>query len=272
MKKQNCRVGKRNYKKTKEKIKRLAEEFGLRYDSKAFVVRVIPKKDFVKMLYIFGCPLDPYMKFGKTRKERVKNYKAFISSEEFQKEAKRASGTVIEKKYFDIIMKNIKDAKVKKEFKRMVKKLNLKKSIPLAVVTKASNEKESRFLFEHVLFHEWIHTLLRYNKADIKRDKDITISENYEEGLVSYMQIFLTSKNKNFGPHIKATLRKIKADLKAKGDKLDAYHKDVFEKMLFWDDVLKNKKTTKARRKAIEAVIRKLRKCTQSITLSTSTM
>jgi len=243
----------------KEKIKRLAEEFSLKFGPEMFKAAVISKEDYVKLIFILGCPMDPYMKFGKTREERIRNYNAFVRSKEFSEEAKRASGTVVEKKYFNRLLEKMEEKKVKKEFERILEKIGLEGSTPVAILTEPENEEESKLVFGEVLFHEWIHVLLRHNEIDFKKTEDIGASENYEEGLVSYMQIFLTTQDKDFKQRIRDKLKKVKAELDAKGEKLDEYTEDVFDKTLFWNDLLKDKKTPEERRKAIEKAMKKLK-------------
>ena len=99
--------------KKRKDIKKLAEEFNFNYDSETFKAVIITKKDFVKLIYLVGCPAEPYSLFGKTIKARVKKYYEFILSNEFSKEIKRPSGTVIEKEYSKKVMEKIKDEKMK---------------------------------------------------------------------------------------------------------------------------------------------------------------
>lgn len=239
----------------KEKIRRLAEEFGLKFDPKMFKAAVISKEDYVKLIFILGCPMDPYMKFGKTREERIKKYSVFVRSKEFSEEVKRASGTVVEKEYADLLLEKMDDSVVKKEFGSMFEKIGADDAVPVAVLTEPGNEEEAKFVFGEILFHEWIHVLLSFNNIESEHKPDISASGNLHEGLTSYMQIFLTNENKDFGPQIKAKLEKVKAELEAKGEKLDEYTEDVFDKTLFWNDLLKDKKTPKERRKAIEETL-----------------
>jgi len=237
--------------KTKTDIKELALEFGLKYNQKIFRVSIISKKDFVKLIYLLGCPAKPYVLFGKTIKERIKNYDEFICSKEFHKEIKKPSGSVVPKEFCMGVMKRIDDKKLRKEFKKIIGKLRLNNSVPTTVITKSTNKREKK-LFSTIVFHEWIHVLLHHNNIFFQKIK--SNYWNFDEGLTEYLQLFLKSKNKDFEKRIK-----IKMKNTGKIRKSDKYIEHVFKKLSYWNKILRDKRSPEDRYKSVLNVMRRMK-------------
>jgi len=178
-----------------EKLKKLAEEFNLKYKDKWFQQIWVSKEENIFLEYLWMCPDPIYKKYGKNPLDRAKNIEAFLASDDFLECINRWGGQVIEsnsfKKYFLIWINYIENNEIKtkyiKFYNRIIKELKLKNS-SVAILTKSKKEHEKRKLKSIILFHEWIHILLESNKLRIKNNW------KYNEGLVTFFQEYAGKK------------------------------------------------------------------------------
>jgi hypothetical protein len=214
------------------KLKKLANDFGLKFNVKKFNVVFIPKEDIILYLYLIGCPDKEYSKYGKTHIQRIKNIDRFLQSNEFHILKRKYAGTIIEKKPLEKIkLAKIKNPKIQNTATKLVKELKRKEFLA-ALLPIIKNQKERKFLLNVVLFHEWIHTLLLENGINFQRK---TIAKWYlDEGLASYMQLFS---------------EKGKSDLSNKANNYK--NSNVRKGFLIWNKLLKDKLTPKERLNAI---------------------
>lgn len=227
---------------TKNKIKILAQQFDLKYNPKIFKVVYLSKKELVLINFLTGCPEPEYLKFGKKVNQRIKNIENFINSKEFKMKIKKQGGCVTSKKYFEKSVKKIQNKKIRNEYIKIIKKFKYDISnMGSVILSKPENKKESEFS-KKILFHEWIHALLIYNKIHFQN-----IKWKYwklDEGLTTYIEYFLK-------PYIEKILK-----TKSKNKFFQIYVKNALK----WHKILKDKKTSKERRKTILDYYKKLKK------------
>ena len=82
----------------KFQIKKIANEFNLKYNSKWFAYLWISVRMEILTEYIGFCPDPIYEKYGKTPAERIRNIKEFETSKDFKKCLKRYGGQAVSKK------------------------------------------------------------------------------------------------------------------------------------------------------------------------------
>lgn len=191
----------------KVQLKKLAKEFDLKFNSKWFDFIWMTKRQARYLEYVGMC-FDPiYTRFGKTIEKRIKNIDTFENSRELKEIEHRFSGQAITK---DEVMKgitalkNIKNHVLRKELLKTYQKIKSKlNENSLALLTIPDNDKEKDFLLNSILLHEWIHVLLIKNKIYFQ-----SISENYwkyDEGLVTYLEYFLSGNLNSLKPLRKNT-------------------------------------------------------------------
>lgn len=210
------------------KLKNLANDFGLKFDSKKFNVVSTSKEDVILYLYLIGCPDREYVKFGKNKTLRMKNIEKFLRSKEFYTLKRKYAGTIIEHKALKKVkLKQIKNIEIRKKAMNLIKNLSKRKD-RTALLPIIRNKKEGKFLLNVVLFHEWIHTLLLENGIYFQKK---TMKKWYlDEGLASYMQTFA---------------EKGKSDLSNKANNYK--NKSIKKGFIFWNGLLKDKLTSKER-------------------------
>lgn len=178
------------------KLKKLAEEFDLKFNKNWFSYIWISKRH-ARYLEYTGMCFDPvYTRFGKTIEKRIANIEKFESSEEFKKIKKEFSGQAITKKEINKGIKHckkIKNKKIKEELLSLYYKIghNLKEG-NLALLTETKNKKQKEILLKNILLHEWIHHLLIKNNIYFK-----SVSESYwkyDEGLVTYLEYSINKR------------------------------------------------------------------------------
>lgn len=232
--------------KIKSQIKKLSEEFNLRYNPAEYGFMWISKRHARYLEYV-GMSHDPiYTRFGKTVEKKIENIEKFERSKEFKKIKNEYGGQAITKKE---ILKGIKDCKKIRKPKLRRELLNLHNNLllnlkedNLALLTKTNNKNEKKILLNSFLLHEWIHLLLMKNKIYFK-----SISEKYwkyDEGLVTYLEYYLQNRlnylefirNKTKYPH----------------------QKKYYIYAIKFREFLKTKKTPRERKKAILRLIKEL--------------
>ena len=214
-------------KEIKTNLKKISQDFNLKYNSNWFNVLCISKRHARYLEYIGMC-FDPiYTQFGKTIEKRIENIKKFEASKEYKKIKNEFSGQAITKKE---VSKGIKDCKKIKDEKLKKELLNLHylilknlKEDNLALLTKTNNKKQKEILLNSILFHEWIHLLLMKNKIYFKSRGDKYWK--YDEGLVTYLEYY--PKNRlNY-------LESIKYKVKYPSQKLYFVYAIKFRKLLY---------------------------------------
>ncbi len=163
-----------------KKIKGKADYLGLKFDPRIFVVNLVTQREVNIINYLAGSPL--YNKFGKSGVQRAKNFDRFY----LKWININSKGVVANKGYLLGYIKLVKNPKHKRMLEGMIKKLK-SNTMGYAPVVKASKSISPGSL--DVLFHEWIHTLLVYNKLGFhdtrnKRGK-------YNEGLAIFIEYYL---------------------------------------------------------------------------------
>jgi hypothetical protein len=217
------------------KLKKLANDFGFKFNVEKFNVVFIPKEDIILYLYLVGCPEKEYSKYGKTHIQRIKNIERFLQSKEFRILKRKYAGTIIEKNALQKIkLTKIKNLKIRSKATKLVNELRRKES-RAALLPTIKNKKERKFLLNVVLFHEWIHTLLLENGIYFQRK---TFGKWYlDEGLVSYMQLFSEKGKSDFN------------------NKASNYkNPNVRKGFLIWNKLLKERSTPKERHNAILSI------------------
>ena len=171
------------------KLKRLAEEFDMKFDHKIFKKNIVSRQDCTLLQFITGSPVPPeFNKFGTTLTQRAKNIEAFLS---FDVSAYRwlGGGLVVDIQETLEVVKKIKNQKTKK---RLLALLNSFKSYAgEAVVVGDPAEQHQNRNFNRVLYHEWIHVLVEYNGLTFK-------DWRYNEAFTVYLEHYLkTMDNKD---------------------------------------------------------------------------
>lgn len=212
-------------KKVKLGLRDVAKDFNLKFASKEFNVVFLPKEDVIIYLYLIGCPDKQYSKYGQTQNQRIKNIERFLKSKDFFTLKKRYAGTIIEKKSIQKIkVRDIKNLEIRQRCNKIISNLKKKKS-HAALLPIIRNKKERKFLINVVLLHEWVHTLLLYNRINFQKR---TKSKWYlDEGLANYLMLFSETGKTDVKVKTKNFLMK-------KG-------------LLIWNELLKDKSTPKER-------------------------
>tara|TARA_Y100000310_G_scaffold322053_2_gene380584 strand:+ start:427 stop:1152 length:726 start_codon:yes stop_codon:yes gene_type:complete len=183
-----------NTRTAKSQIKKLAEDFGLRYNPEWFRYIWISVRHEILTEYVGNCPDPVYQKYGKTAEQRIKNIDAFVSSKDFKDCLRRYGGQVVQRKDLPKeikLIRKIEDESLRDELLRFYKNLERRfsKNDFLALLTIPRNKKERVWQVKSCLRHEWIHILLDKNKIKFQE-----ISEKYwpyDEGLNEYLGSYL---------------------------------------------------------------------------------
>lgn len=224
----------------KNRLKKVANNFGFKYDPVVFKVSFLSKKDFTLLNYLTGCPDTPYSKFGKTKTERLKRINEFLSSKDFANQIKKSGGCVVTLKTLQYVSRRIKNKKIEIRWKKLVNKIRQRTKFGLAVITEPADKKEFNFTLNNILFHEWVHVLLTYNKINFQK-----IKHSFwllDEGLTTYLQIFSENEKVDLEKRIKSRIKR-----KGTSKLFKLYAKNA----LTFNVLLKNKKYPKERYKAI---------------------
>ncbi|MBU0760428.1 MAG: hypothetical protein KJ600_00855 [Nanoarchaeota archaeon] len=231
----------------KSQIKKLTEEFGLKYNPAWFKQVWISKRHARYLEYVGMCTDPIYTRFGKTIERRIDNIDKFENSKEFKKIKNEYSGQAITKS--EVIKgikacKKIKNKNLRKEFLDLHKKiLSSLSEGNLALLTETKNIREKETLLKSYLRHEWLHLFLIKNKIYYK-----SISESYwkyDEGLVTYLEFYIDGK-----------LSKLESEKKKTKY---AYLKKYFVYAIKFRELLKDKPNSKARKKVLFDLIKRLK-------------
>jgi hypothetical protein len=164
------------------KIKEKADELGLKFNSKIFIANYVTKREANIISYL--APSPKYKKFGTTKRQRANNFGKFLRSWELK--SIDTKGLVVNKTSFMECMKLLKDPKERRLVERLLNgfKFNGKGYGP--VISKSNSRLEDSY---DVLFHEWIHTLLNYNKLGFYDTGGNRWK--YAEGLTVFVEYYL---------------------------------------------------------------------------------
>lgn len=229
--------------KTREKIlaamKTKAENLGLKYDKRIFVATFLTKGEVALINYLMGSPR--YNRFGISREERIANLKRFLVDDAY-KMAGYGGSAGLDKTYLIKVAGLITDLKIKKRVMKLINALKPNKHGYAAVVTKSKKRSQTE-IENDILFHEWVHTLLAYNKIgfwDTGKDR-----WKYNEGLTIFVEYYLGNYYGRDLGFLKDRMEKSMKLNKNDDAKLLKYV-DIFVKLV------EQLKTPAERRKAIE--------------------
>ena len=234
--------------KIKFQIKNVAKSFDLKFKPEWFRFKWIPIKYHILTEYIGDCPDPIYEKYGKTKVQRIKNIEKFISSKDFKKCLKRFGGQVLEKKGIKEdkkLINQITNKSLKKDLLNFNSKLGKEfdEEKKLALLSITNNKKQKEWQLKNCLKHEWIHILLENN--EILFQKINKKHWKYDEGLVTYMEVFIDQKTDK--------LEKMR-------DKEDyPMEKQYYIYGIIFREILKDKKTPKERKQEIIKLMEKLK-------------
>ena len=179
--------------KIKYQIKKLAQDFDLKYHSDWFRYVWVPVRYEILIEYIGICPDTIYNKYGKNPEQRIKNICKFVGSKDFLVCLKRYGWQVIEKK--ELVQqgksaRQIMDRELRSELLSFYRILKGKFGDGfLALLTIPRNKKEKELQLISILRHEWIHILLYANKVIFQKiDKKCWV---YDEGINEFMGAYL---------------------------------------------------------------------------------
>src|SRR3989344_9702598 len=129
-------------------LQHLAADFNLKYQPEIFKFSWVTKREHVLITYLVGCPVYPYIRYGKDSKTRIKNLKSFLASKDFAAECRRSHGSVLIVKHFENVIKHLKGIKEKNSFRRLIARLN-RAATPWGSIILASpdSRREREFLF-----------------------------------------------------------------------------------------------------------------------------
>jgi hypothetical protein len=238
-----------NVQKAKSHIKKLAEEFDLKYDPNWFKHLWISVRHEILTEYIGNCPDPIYQKYGKNHEQRIKNIDKFVNSKDFRDCLKRYGGQVSQKselKQEEKWIRKINNKELRNELLKFHAKLKNQfgETDFLALLTTPRNEKEKEWQMRFCLRHEWIHILLDKNRIQFQE-----IAKKYwpyDEGINEYM-----------GAYLDGTL----GNLERFRDKENyPMEKKYWVYAIKLRELLKNKKTPKERKKALLYLISNLKK------------
>ena len=161
-----------------------------------FKKNIVSKQDCILLQFITGGPIPPeFNKFGITLKQRAINIDKFISSD---MSLYYGDGLVVDIPETIKIIKDIKNQKIKKKLLFLLK--NFKKYSKEAVVLgKPENIIENK-KFSGVLYHEWIHVLVEYNKLTFHDWK-------YNEAFTVYLEHYLKTMDNKDIKHLRTSIR-----------------------------------------------------------------
>ena len=180
----------------KRKLKEVAKEFDLKFDSKnKFTYLVLSKRQMIIRNFLGGCPDPIYIRHGnKVSKDRPLKLVEYLKTKDFQGDLKKEVGTVISGKELIEEIKltsKIPDDKIRKEAQEIYNKvrITLGPKNKLSIICKPS--KRDLKCFDEVLLHEFVHELMESNRIRPK-------SWKWNEGLVTYATFLVLNKHKKF--------------------------------------------------------------------------
>lgn len=175
----------------KEELKSLAETFSLKFKRMWLSYTMLPPRKLVICIFLLGCPLPEYQKFGSDRsiEQRFENLQMFVESEFFKERAlqykshERSGGTIVHKPFLaqQTHISNIKETGLREEVEAIFEELDQHiKGKAMAVVSETVRDDKR----ELVLKHEWIHLLLEENGISFQKSGK---GWEWDEGLVTYL-------------------------------------------------------------------------------------
>lgn len=180
------------------KLKRLAEEFGMKFDIKIFKKNIVSEQDCLLLQFISGAPVNGFDNFGTTLKQRAKNIDRFLASD-MSLYYNRGDGLVVDIAETLGVIKNIKNQKTKK---RLLVLLNgFKTYAGEAVVLGKPEKTDKRKKISRVLYHEWIHVLVEYNGLTFK-------DWRYNEAFTVYLEHYLKTMDSKDIEDLKIMVKK----------------------------------------------------------------
>ncbi len=221
----------------KPQIKKLAKDFGLKYNSNWFDYMWISKRDEIILQYIGNCLDNVYDKYGDCPEGRIKNISKFFKND-LKKLSKRYGGEVYSQEsleYQKMIINDISNIKIRKEIQELLIRIHKHlTSNKITLITKTNLKKEKEGI-SRILRHEFIHILLFNNNIEFgKINKNIWM---YDEGLCCYMEAYLDDTINL----LEARFKKLKYP----------YEKQYYGYSLKYKKLLKNTKTPKQRKNVI---------------------
>jgi len=231
-------------------IQELAKKFDLKYKKELYKAKFLTSEEFTILQFLIGCPEPFYVKFGKRIQERIKNIDRFLDSRGFIKlSKKKIGGSVLDSKDIKNFQKNInnlKDYRIKNKCKKILRKIKSSITKMVVVITIPKNERQKKFLFNIVLFHEWIHILLFSNKIRSTKPKYWVL----DEGLTTYLQVSFKKKRTDVSKIIRQRMKKARKD---------SLYRVYAKNALKFNKILKNKKKPTERKKTILDYYKKLK-------------
>lgn len=228
----------------KIQIKKVAKDFGLKYNPKWFDYMWITKRDEIILQYIGNCLDSVYKKYGYGI-ERIQSIDKFFKND-LDKLSKRYGGEVysIESLNYQIgLLPSIKDEPIRTEISKLLKKIKKRlKSNKIALITKTNIKNEYEGI-TGILRHEWFHILLFKNNLEFGK-----ISNKlwmYDEGLCTYLEAYI-DKNIN------------QLEVKVKARQYP-YEKKYFVFAIKFRELLKNKTTPKQKRDVLLKLYKNLK-------------
>lgn len=233
----------------KSQLKKLAEDFDLKYNAEWFSHIWISTRLEILSEYIGDCPDPIYVKYGKTPNQKIANINKFVSSKDFRDCLKRYGGQVASKSELNQELnwaKKIPNEELKREVSAFYKKLAVKlhKTSHIALLTIPKSKHEEYWQLKFILRHEWIHILLSKNKIDFQKAKSKAYWP-YDEGINEYM-----------GAYLDKTLTKLE---KFRDKEKYPMEKKNWIYALKFRNLLKNCKTPKERRQTLTKFLKELK-------------
>lgn len=181
------------------KLKKLAKEFDMKFDARIFKKNFTSKQDCMLLQFITGSPHPlEFNKFGITLKQRAMNIEGFIASDK-STYYNTGDGLVVDIAETLGTIKNIGNQKTKK---KLVLLLNGFKTYSgeAVVLGRPENALETKKI-NRVLYHEWIHVLVEYNKLTFR-------DWRYNEAFTVYLEHYLKTMDNRDIESLKEDVRK----------------------------------------------------------------
>lgn len=165
------------------KLKKLAEEFDMNFDISIFKKNIVSEQDCLLLQFISGAPVNGFDKFGTALKQRAKNIDRFLASD-MSVYYNKGDGLVVNIAEAFGVIKNIENPKTKKRLTILLNgfKAYCGEAVVLGKPGKTSEREKMNSV--RVLYHEWIHVLVDYNKLTFKNWK-------YNEAFTIYLEHYL---------------------------------------------------------------------------------
>lgn len=165
------------------KVKKIAKDYGLKFDKRMFRANVIDKKDYWLLMFLEGAPVPWIKEFNNVKAKTSKEFIKFLSHKDYKKFNKFMTGCVVSRKNLLKSLKKIPNKEIR------IKYINLAKSLKSfrdwsIIIAKPTNKIE-KMTAEYTLCHEFLHALLFLNKIMIQNIKESY--QIFDENLVTYL-------------------------------------------------------------------------------------